>query len=280
MGNYTRWPHELHQAAVGYNRSVSSRIARAFAPRPEFAEAARRRRFRYWFRSALLAIYPPLPITCTVSGVKVRGVNRAGHGVRALFVLGVDAEPEIALVLSQLAPGDYFLDIGARIGAYALPAARIVGQSGLVVAMEPDLQAASHMQFSARRNGLTNLVILSCGASDKTRVARLEAHGRPDARAVVASEASTLGQAIGLLTLDSLESLIPAGRLRAIKVDVEGHEMEVLRGARHLIARDHPLLVVESAISGNPTVPGYKFESLPRSRNLVGRPVCENGCSE
>lgn len=137
--------------------------------------------------------------------------------------------------------GDVVVDVGANIGNHTLFLAAVVGCR--VVAYEPNPELVAGLRDSIDANGLQGQVTLR----------EVGVHSR-SARGVLADlDAANLGaQSVavaeadgdfGLVALD--EETFP-GRVAAMKIDVEGAEIEVLRGARGLIERDRPRLFVES----------------------------------
>ena len=76
-------------------------------------------------------------------GIKVVGINLKGYGIRGLATKGLAIEPELEFIQKLLNPGDTFIDIGANTGIYSLVASRLVGSSGKVIAIEPNLQMCS-----------------------------------------------------------------------------------------------------------------------------------------
>jgi precorrin-6B methylase 2 len=105
------------------------------------------------------------------------------------------------ILYQVLEPGGSFCDVGAQIGFFSLGAARMVGESGEVVALEPDPRNHGRLVRNVERNGMCNLRALNVAASSSP--------GQKRAR------------------LDALLTRPPD----VVKVDVSGAEIEVLRGA-------------------------------------------------
>ena len=148
-----------------------------------------------------------------------------------------------------LRPGMVVLDVGANIGYYTLQAAVRVGPGGQVHAFEP--VAASHARLvqNVRLNELTNVAAVRAAAgsrrgsgvihlqTDATRGMRGSRLGR--------SDATGLTEAVDVIPLDDYvnESGIPA--VDVVKIDVEGHELEVLQGMEGILARGSPHVMLE-----------------------------------
>ena len=72
----------------------------------------------------------------------------------------------------------------------------------------------------------------------------------------------------------SLDSLGVPGRVSLVKIDVEGHELAVVRGMAQLLRRDHPALIIETSsdeVIGLVTGLGYDAEQLAGSPNRLFR---------
>jgi FkbM family methyltransferase len=169
----------------------------------------------------------------------------------SLGCLTGDYEPsETHFVLSNLNPGDRFLDIGANVGWFAVRAAERVGPTGHVHAFEPRAATAGLLDRSIIENGFeTRLSLhrLALGAEDG--VARLlgcETSNNLGGFRLARDDGDTFdgmtSEAVAIATLDSLSI---GGPVRLIKIDVEGAEPLVLNGGRALLARDRPVILSE-----------------------------------
>jgi FkbM family methyltransferase len=174
-------------------------------------------------------------------------------GPAALIYYQGHSEPETAaLVRALLAPGMAFVDVGAHIGEYTLLAARRVGESGEVHAFEPDARVHEVLVENIRLNGLERIVRSHPWAvSDADGEADLRLGAEPALSALATSSppgaASPDGPRVRTVTLDSY---VAGRRVDLVKIDVEGAEMLVVRGARRLLARpsrEAPILVFECA---------------------------------
>ncbi len=161
-------------------------------------------------------------------------------------------EPETRRFLdAYLRPGDVFLDIGANVGLYTIAASRIVGSSGEVHAFEPCSQTFSRLEENVQLNGLRSVSCHRLALSDSNAEAQLSiakdgfdawnSLGKPYMGEPGGQET------VQTMTLDSfVKEHALAGRITAMKIDVEGWENQVLIGAEQLLAAANaPVLCVE-----------------------------------
>jgi FkbM family methyltransferase len=170
------------------------------------------------------------------------------HVGRAVAMDGRYERDELELLMQSAAPllphggQGVCLDIGANIGNHALFFASHFAE---VLAFEPHPRTHALLQFNA---GLHERVrCFAFGLSDAAGTATLAVpegnagmaslHGVPGAARTVSCE---------LRRLDDLPEL-QTRRVALVKIDVEGHEAAVLRGARAVLSRDRPLVVLEQA---------------------------------
>lgn len=150
------------------------------------------------------------------------------------------------LLRAILRPGDAFVDVGANIGYFTLLASVLVGRNGEVIAVEPNPGARARLERNVSLNRLTNVRVVEAALSD--RAGELTLHLGPADNSGLSSfrvpRDSARSIAVAVRTLDSLVTL--DARPRAIvKIDVEGAELQVLRGMRETLRRARPDLIVE-----------------------------------
>ena len=146
-----------------------------------------------------------------------------------------------------LKPGDTFLDIGANFGQYTLLGSKLVGESGHVIAFEPEPVSYAWLAGNVRRNELANVRLVSCALGEKAATLDLYV-GSPDNLGTTSfrKQYNFSGRtvAVPVRTLDEYCGSQGIAAVNAIKLDVEGAELSVLRGAERVLA-SHPILVVE-----------------------------------
>lgn len=170
---------------------------------------------------------------------------------RCLFVGGCIEPNEFALLERVLRPGMVVVDAGANEGLFTLFASGIVGSAGSVVACEPSRREFARLCANIRLNRLTNVRALRAGLSDSAGEAALRVatsrHAGQNTLGDFAHQDVFLSrvETVRLARLDRLAEALSLRCIDVIKIDVEGAELRVLRGARTVLERDHPLLLLE-----------------------------------
>jgi FkbM family methyltransferase len=153
-------------------------------------------------------------------------------------------EDEIKFLRSLLEPADRVVDIGANYGVYALTAASICSHGG-VWAYEPCAMTAAHLRQSASRNSFSTLNVIQAALSDRTGHGYLATNPNAELNAVTGSHAADGGESIRLTTLDEEIDQFGEADIALLKIDAEGHEQEVIRGASAFLNAYSPLVMIE-----------------------------------
>jgi FkbM family methyltransferase len=159
-----------------------------------------------------------------------------------------DQKCEIRALVSALAPTDVAVDVGCNKGSYLYWLSRAVPR-GRVIAFEPQPLLATYLKKVTAATGLGNVRVEASGVSDKPGRLTLYIPGESDSPAasfeqVVARSEQCRAVDVPVVTLDEYFAALE-GRIGAIKIDVEGHELAVLRGAAGVLARHKPVVVLE-----------------------------------
>jgi FkbM family methyltransferase len=155
-------------------------------------------------------------------------------------------------VLGFLRPGSVAIDVGANLGEWTVPLARAVGPAGRVIAVEPAPRSAAALEATLAANALRQAEVVRCAVGDHDGSAELAmpivTSARIDTGTARVGPACTGHEAlrVPLRSLDSLAAEHRRDRADLIKIDVEGHERQVLDGAAGILARWRPVLVVET----------------------------------
>jgi FkbM family methyltransferase len=214
-------------------------------------------------------------ISRTATGDDVVAVVRAGHGRGIRLPLDPTQEkyywagqhdvPVQDVLMRVLKPGTVFWDIGAHVGFFTILASRVVGSIGRVHAFEPMPLNLKRLGKAAELNRTDNVTVHGIAVGGTNGSALLHGHQANAMWTLVAERASTGGVTVRCRTIDSLASDL--GDPEVIKVDVEGAELDVLRGGLATIQLAKPTLVVEFAApefvdAARTLLPLYQFEQL------------------
>jgi len=156
-------------------------------------------------------------------------------------------EPDvISWFNARVKPGETWLDIGANYGYTAMSLAILVGLAGRVFAFEPKFETCGCLAQSVRANGFDQITVvpMALGAVDQMEIQRFRTEG---SMAVGAGISDGPAETVVVSEFDWLWPRISGGDLRidGIKIDVQGMELEVLRGMTRFLKACTPKLIVE-----------------------------------
>lgn len=177
--------------------------------------------------------------TATAHGCLFR-LNLGEHIQRNVY-LGTFESAESKLVARYLKPGHTFVDAGANIGYFTGLAARCVGDTGRVLAVEPSTMAFLRLERMVRENQLNHVKLHHGALGDRPHSAPLyldesRRNNRNHSPSLVAQGDRFTLETVPVTTLDALAEQHGLDRIDMLKVDVEGHEPALLAGAARLIA--------------------------------------------
>lgn len=164
-------------------------------------------------------------------------------------VYGSFERHEREALIGQVRTGTTAVDVGANVGIYALELSKAVGDQGSVIAIEPWPDNVRRLRQTIARNAISNIRVLPCAVGSKPSV--VEMYGGRDpayVTSVPTNGRSTypVVQRVTQSTLDELWADAGMPTVSVVKIDVEGAELEVLKGARRVLASCHPTLLCEA----------------------------------
>jgi FkbM family methyltransferase len=173
-------------------------------------------------------------------------------------------EPEVrAEIRRRLRPGDTAIDVGANAGWHTLLMACRVGPGGRVVAVEPNPSSRERLEHGIAINRLTNVRVDPRALADRAgtrtfdappagavwdgtgRLTGDEVRRQPDATTEARDKPDTASATVAVTTVDALAAAHSLDRVALIKIDVEGWEPAVLRGAATVLRTSRPALIFE-----------------------------------
>jgi FkbM family methyltransferase len=171
---------------------------------------------------------------------------------------------ELAVVKHFVRSGETFFDVGANIGVYTVLASRLVGSGGRVHAFEPLTRVREVLQRNVELNNATNVVLNAVAVGEKI--------GEEDLFVNMQSGLTSLGrtnrgevvgvQKVPIWTLDDYANRAGVHSIDFLKIDVEGYEGHVLRGAANLISSSPDLIVLSELARKNFTPLGFSINAV------------------
>ena len=156
--------------------------------------------------------------------------------------------------------GDVVLDIGAYIGTYTLVAATAVGESGMVIAIEPDNRNMKYCQDNCAKYG--NITYINKTISNKPGKEKLYLSSGSACHSLVFYHNKSIE--VESTTIDELVNELKLPKVNLIKMDIEGANLLALEGAEEMLKRPE----VKLAIAAYHKQPNGKPE-LPYVANLL-----------
>lgn len=159
-------------------------------------------------------------------------------------------EPEITRLIKRIVrKGNVAIDVGANIGCHALVMGRAVGETGRVIAVEPNPTVHARLADNIRLNRMKHVLPLQRGLSFADSESTLYI---PPSVAANQGMSSIYPQAllservtVKIETLDGVMKAQGCDRLDFVKIDTQGNDFNVLRGAEQSIRQHLPYLLFE-----------------------------------
>ncbi|HKD53573.1 MAG TPA: FkbM family methyltransferase [Steroidobacteraceae bacterium] len=214
--------------------------------------------------SAGLARLPP------AAQFELRRANYLRQIRRGRFVRD---DPEVREITHHVGAGDWVVDVGANVGRHTFHMAQRVGVSGRVLAFEPVSVSFTLLAANVRGAGLRNVTLFNVALSSGPGISAMTVptYQRARLRNYYRAHLEPGGEyPVLCLPLDAIP--IPC-RVRLVKIDAEGHDLQVLMGMKSLLHRDRPILVVEGWPGGAAAAwlkeQGYSVRAVGDSPNIV-----------
>ncbi len=160
--------------------------------------------------------------------------------------LGVYEPDKTQTICSLLKPGQVFIDVGCNKGDFSLLAAKIIGKDGSVLAFEPEPDNCQWIEKSIKLNNYGSIKLFQLALADKNEDAQLYLGEKSGWHSLISSHGNTRKSTIEVKkrTLDSILEEVGDYHVDMIKIDVEGAEMEVLKGASKMFDNNPKLTVL------------------------------------
>lgn len=186
---------------------------------------------------------------------------------------GGSRDPEFWRFIQRwVKPGGVFVDAGANIGAYTIPAAQLVGAAGKVISFEAHPVTFGFLQRSIALNGFTNVLPHNQALGAEPGHVTMAFDTTNPGETHVAADGTLAGRDVPMVTLDQALAALQVLNVDYLKVDVEGFELPVLRGAAGTIAASPGIAVQTELVERHAARYGHRLadiESLLRGLGLT-----------
>lgn len=170
----------------------------------------------------------------------------AGEGCGASVYMDMVEPGGTRAFLDVLKPGQIVFDIGANVGYYSLVASRQVGAAGRVFAFEPFTRNISYLHRHLVLNAIQNVTVVPMACSDRTGLARFATGSNCATGQLVETGAASSQDAFEYVSTVTIDQIVgEIGLLpNVMKIDVEGAEALVLRGAHNTLQAARPAILL------------------------------------
>lgn len=195
-------------------------------------------------RRALSGAAPAGAQPVAVCGGRLKGATLlVDLSCEKYYWLGTHEERVQDVLAEHVRPGSVVYDIGAHAGFFTLLCSRLAGAEGRVYAFEPRRENIERLRRNIEANDAANVRIVPAAASDRTGEAAFVLH----ASTLEGSLALSGEPAAARVRTETVDALVSGGMAPPdfIKIDVEGAEGAVIRGAVRTIDAQRPLLLIE-----------------------------------
>jgi FkbM family methyltransferase len=222
------------------------------------------RGIRPMYESILMLFHEGKGIPWAVNGVQYRIDAKE----RPRFAHDYEAQTA-AFLAEHIQPGMTCFDVGANVGAYVLQLAHWSGPAGKIVAFEPNTGAREVLARHITWNGLSaRVTVVPSAVSSAPGESVLYAEGADGMSRLAEASRGLRAAAVELIVpVTSLDTWCAANHLwpDVLLLDIEGFEIEALRGAREAIAKTRPIIAVEM----HPNVWHTSNASRPAAEQLL-----------
>ena len=184
---------------------------------------------------------------------------------------------------SILKEGDIFIDVGANIGLMSFFCSGLVGEGGKILAVEPTERFFDDLQNGIQKNNFKNIIPLKIGLGSV--VGKVPIYHNSVCPSLIQTDSADPSEIIEIHALDSVIEGHTISKVKLIKIDVEGFELEVVKGGQKLFGSiNAPIICIEyvknqqmitengmTALDFLKKINSYKFYQLENSSDTIGK---------
>jgi FkbM family methyltransferase len=167
------------------------------------------------------------------------------------------------------------VDIGANTGIYTLKSGKFLAENGgTVISLEPFPEMLAMLQRNVHLNGLNNVRLRNFCAGDHTHAAAFWRNfDKPNSFSLVRHDDHATSFSVLVVALDDLFAWEGLTRLDYLKIDAEGAEELILKGAQRTIEKYRPIIQVEINLAdssfGFPEYTAFQVSANSINRLLI-----------
>jgi FkbM family methyltransferase len=150
-------------------------------------------------------------------------------------------------------------------------AARLVGRSGRVIAIEPQKLMCERLEARMRHLNLKNVTVVNSALFDRTSELVVPYRNDPGFNVFASGKEAEATETVALRTLDDILSSLNLKQVNFVKMDIEGAEIEALHGMQHTLYSMHPFVAIASYHWREGGTTSSRVEEILRSCNYSGR---------
>ncbi|MFA7236346.1 MAG: FkbM family methyltransferase [Phycisphaeraceae bacterium] len=203
----------------------------------------------------------------------LRSIDRLG---KAVYLKGYSDRTHAEFLHRALRPGMVYFDVGAHMGQFTLIGSKRVGPAGRVHAFEATSETFGQLQRNVALNGLTNVTLNRAAIFEKPGVLELQVcvRGKGEFNAIgkpLRPEEEVVGvERVPGITIDDYCRENGVGHIDLMKIDTNGAELQVIRGARRTLRAMTGLTLVVEFNRANNAGHGYRPEDLRNEFESLG----------
>ena len=175
-------------------------------------------------------------------------LHQSAKGIsEELWLFGVHEPSSTKVYLENLSPGDHVLDIGSNLGYFLFLASGSVGETGRILGFEPVPGVYDILQRNVRRLGKKNIEVFPWAMGEENKTAPFYESEIPNWGSLQPNDQllQTKSFPVSVRKLDDVIKEFPDFRPKAMRMDVEGGELMILKGAQGILKEYHPCLFIE-----------------------------------
>jgi|UPI00036AB41C FkbM family methyltransferase len=183
-------------------------------------------------------------------------------GGRGIFIFREKIEPLMQHGLGLIKKNFICIDAGANQGIFSIPFAKIAGEHGKVIAIEPMKYAQEIIKNNARINNLSNIYVYNGVLSNKIGLATLDYTDGIGSSSILRDHGKKNLLEVNSNTIDNLYNEYSLNRVDFIKLDVEGAELLALKGAKNILEKFKPIICLECGV--------FEFDNINNFLKKIG----------